>query len=320
MSFLTPYAGLVALVVLVPLAAFAIGERGRRRVTAVLRLPEPGRGWRAAVAVAVTAIAALLGLAATQPTLVRHVRQHVRSDAEAWFVLDTSLSMSASERAGSPSRFVRSRELAEQIRNELEDVPVGLASITDRALPHLFPSPDRTTFRITLFRSMGIERPPPTDGFSSLITTLGSLSRVASDNFFSTTAKHRLMIVFTDGETKPFVDRSLATLFRRPPGVRTIFVHVWQPDERVFLVNGVPDRLYRPVPRSGAYVRAIAEATGGDAYDEHDLDRIVERARRDLGKGPTVALTHAQEQFAMAPWLAGMAFFPLAFLLWRRNV
>jgi hypothetical protein len=318
MSFLTPYAGLVALVVLVPLAAFALGERGRRRVTAVLRMPEPGLGWRAAVAVAITAIAALLGLAATQPTLVRHVQQHVRSDAQAWFVLDTSLSMSASERAGGPSRFRRSQMLAEEIRNQLKDVPVGLASITDRAMPHLFPSPDRTTFRATLFRSMGIERPPPTDGFSTLITTLGSLSRLASDNFFAPAATHRLMIVFTDGETKPFVDRSLATLFRRPPGVSTIFVHVWEPDEHVF-VNRRPDPLYSPVPRSGAYVRALAEATGGRAFGEHEVSRIVDTARDDLGSGPTVALQHEQEQLAMAPWIAGMAFFPLAFLLWRRN-
>ena len=319
MSFLTPYAGLVAFVVLAPLAAFALGEGRRRRVTAVLRLPEPGRGWRAAVAVAIAAIAALLGLAATQPTLVRHVQQHVRSDAEAWFVLDTSLSMSASERAGGPSRFRRSQVLAEQIRDRLKDVPVGLASITDRALPHLFPSPDRTTFHETLWRSMGIERPPPTDGFSTLITTLGSLARLASDNFFSPSATRRLMIVFTDGETKPFVDRSLATLFRRPPGVSTIFVHVWQPDEHVF-VNRVADPLYRPVPRSGAFVRALATATEGNAFGEHEVDRIVETARRDLGGGPTVALKHEQEQLAMAPWIAGMAFIPLAFLLWRRNV
>jgi VWA domain-containing protein len=319
MSFLTPYAGLVALLVLVPLAAFAIGERGRRRVTAVLRLPEPSLGWRAAAAVAITAIAALLGLAATQPTLVRHVQQHVRSDAEAWFVLDTSLSMSASERAGGPNRFRRSQVLAQEIRNQLKDIPVGLASITDRAMPHLFPSPDRTTFHDTLFRSMGIERPPPTDGFSTLITALGSLSRLASDNFFAPSASRRLMIVFTDGETKPFIDRSLATLFRRPPGVHTIFVHVWQPDERVF-VNGRPDPRYSPVPRSGAYIRALASATGGQAFGEDKVARIVDTARGDLGGGPTVALQHEQKQFAMAPWIAGMAFFPLAFLLWRRNV
>jgi hypothetical protein len=127
------------------------------------------------------------------------------------------------------------------------------------------------------------------------------------------------MIVFTDGETKPFVDRSLATLFRRPPGVQTIFVHVWQPDEHVF-VNHVPDPLYRPVPRSGAYVRALASATGGQAFDEDQVSRIVDAARHDLGSGPTVALQHEQKQFAMAPWIAGMAFFPLAFLLWRRNL
>jgi hypothetical protein len=319
MSFLTPWGALVAVLVLAPLAGFVLGERARRRVTALLRLSEPAAPSRAGVAAAVTLVAALLGLAATQPTIVRRVQQDVRSDAEAWFVLDTSLSMAASSEPGAPTRFTRARVLAERLRNELGDVPVGLASITDRAMPHLFPSADRAAFHATLWRSMGIERPPPSDGFSILITTLGSLSRIASDNFFSPSATRRLMVVFTDGETKPFVDRSLATLFRRPPGVSTIFVHVWQPDERVF-VRGVPDPLYRPVPRSGAYVRTLAAATGGDAYSEHDARAIADAARSDLGDGPTEALTHDQEQFAMAPWLAGFAFLPLSFLLWRRNV
>jgi len=319
MSFLSPWAALVVLLVAAPLVAFAFGERVRKRVTALLRLPEPRERARAAVAVAVTLVAALLGLAATQPTLTRDVKQTVRSDAEAWFVLDTSLSMKASSAPDGPSRFTRARELAERVRGDLRDIPVGLASITDRAMPHLFPSPSLATFHATLWQSMGIERPPPSDGFSVLITTLGSLARLASDNFFAPTAQRRLMIVFTDGETKPFVDRSLATLFRRPPGVSTIFVHVWQPDERVF-VNGTPDPLYRPVPRSGAYIRALATATGGDAYDEGSFQAIVDAARRDLGDGPTRTLARDQEEFAMAPWLAGFAFLPLSFLLWRRNV
>ena len=185
MSFLTPWGALVAVVVVAPLAAFVFAERGRRRVTALLRLPEPRARARAAVALAVTTIAALLGLAATQPTVVRRVQQHIRSDAEVWLVLDTSLSMAASSAPGARSRFTRAQVLAERLRNELPDVRVGLASITDRAMPHLFPSTDRATFHATLWRSMGIERPPPSDGFSVLITTLGSLSRLASDNFFS---------------------------------------------------------------------------------------------------------------------------------------
>jgi hypothetical protein len=119
MSFLTPYAGLVSLLVLAPLAAFVVGEGARRRVTALLRLPEGSRARSVVIGGAVTGLAALLGLAATQPTLVRQSQQRVRTDAEAWVVLDTSLSMAASERPGSPSRFARSQALAERLRNEL---------------------------------------------------------------------------------------------------------------------------------------------------------------------------------------------------------
>jgi hypothetical protein len=319
MSFLTPYGALVSVLVLAPLVAFVVGERGRRRVTALLRVPEPRASRSGAVAIAVAAVAALLGLAATQPTIVRRVQQDVRRDAEAWFVLDTSLSMAASPAPRAPTRFTRSRVLAERLRHDLRDVRVGLASITDRAMPHLFPSPDRATFHATLWRSMGIERPPPSDGFSILITTLGSLSRLATDNFFSPSATRRLMVVFTDGETKPFVDRSLATLFRRPPGVDTIFVRVWKSGEQVY-DRGVPDPLYHPEPRGAAYVRAIAAASGGRAFDEHQYDAIVDTARRDLGSGPVSALTREEDRFAMAPLVAGLAFLPLAFLLWRRNV
>ena len=319
MSFLTPYGALVAVLIVAPLVAFVLGERGRRRVTALLHLPEPSTSRRGAVVVAVTVVAALLGLAATQPIIVHQEKQEVRRDAEAWFVLDTSLSMAASATPTAPTRFTRSRVLAERLRDDLADVKVGLASITDRAMPHLFPSADHATFRATLWRSMGIERPPPSDGFSVLITTLGSLSRLATDNFFSPSATRRLMVVFTDGETKPFVDRSLATLFRRPPGVATIFVRVGRSGENVF-DRGVPDPLYHPEPRAAGYVRAIAAATGGSAFDEDQYEAIADAARRDIGRGPMLALEHDQERFAMAPWLAGFAFLPLGFLLWRRNL
>ena len=38
---------------------------------------------------------------------------------------------------------------------------VGIASLTDRVLPHLFPSTDVDVFEATIERSMAIERPPP---------------------------------------------------------------------------------------------------------------------------------------------------------------
>ena len=319
MSFLTPLAALIALGGAVPLAAFVIGERRRRRVSELLRLPPPSERSRWAPGVALAVLAALLGVAATQPTLVRRSQKHVRTDAEAWFVLDTSLSMKAAAGAGAPTRFERAQSLADRLRHELGDVPVGLASITDRALPHLFPTADEDTFDTTVRKVMGIERPPPTDGFSVRITQLGSLARLASDNFFSPHSTHRLIVVFTDGETKPFVDESLGTVFAQPPGVKTIFVRIWGAHERVYEGRRA-DPLYRPDPLSATYIRQIAAASRGVAFDSDEFGRIVRTARDDLGNGPTRLLLREQRRLALAPYLAGLVFLPLGLLLFRRNL
>jgi hypothetical protein len=319
MSFLTPFAAFLALLVVVPIAAFALGERRRQRVTALLHLDEPGRVARLAPAVAVTAVAGLLGVAAMQPTLVNRHSKRVRTDAEAFFVLDTSRSMLASLGREQPDRFERARRLAEHLRLELGDIPVGLASITDRTLPHVFPTPDVDTFETAIVKAMGIERPPPSDGFSIRVTTLGSLAHVATDNFFSATAKHRLCVVFTDGETKPFVEASLGTLFRNPPAVKTVFVHIWNRKERVYLKDG-PDPNYRPDPLSNTTVRQLALSTGGVALGEHDFGGLVNQARDDLGSGPSRVLEKERRRFALAPYVAALAFLPLGFLFWRRNV
>lgn len=319
MDFLTPLSALVSVLVAAPVAAFLFAERGRRRVSVLLRFAEPSRAARFAPAIALVVVAALFGLAATQPTLVRRSQQHVRTDAEAWFVLDTSLSMKAAASPGSPTRFHRAQSLAIRLRDELGDVPVGVASITDRALPHLFPTPDSDTFDVTVHKAMGIERPPPTDGFSTRITTLGSIARIASDNFFAPTALKRLIVVFTDGETKPFTDESLGTVFREPPGVHAIFVRIWGANERVYDGHRV-DPLYRPDPLSATYIQQLAETSGGVAVGAHDFDRLVKAARKALGHGPTQVLKKEQRRLELAPYLAGFAFLPLGFLLWRRNL
>jgi von Willebrand factor type A domain len=319
MDFLTPLGALVTLLVVVPVAAFLFAERGRRRVVALLRFVEPSRGARLAPAIAVVVVAGLFGLAATQPTLVTRSQQHIRTDAEAWFVLDTSLSMKASASAGSPTRFERAQALAIRLRRALPDIPVGIASITDRALPHLFPTPDSDTFDVTIHQAMGIERPPPTDGFSTRITTLGSVARIASDNFFAPSARKRLVVVFTDGETKPFTDESLGTLFREPPGVHAIFVRIWGAHERVFDGQSA-DPLYRPDPMSATYIHQLAETSGGVAVEANDFGGLLKDARSALGHGPTEVLKNERRRLELAPYLAGFAFLPLSFLLWRRNL
>lgn len=319
MSFLTPLGALIALLVVVPVAAFVVGERRRREVTALLGLPGPGRAARLLPALALVVAAGLLGVAATQPTLVRRSTQHERTDAEAWFVLDTSLSMKAASSPGGATRFERAQALAIRLRSALGDVPVGIASITDRALPHLFPTADVDSFDVAVHKAIGIERPPPSDGFSVRITTLGSIARIASDNFFAPSARKRLLVVFTDGETKPFADASLSTVFREPPGVRSVFVRIWGAHERVW--NGRrADPLYRPDPTSARNVQALAATSGGTAVDARNFDAAVSAAREAVGRGPTAVLSEEQRRLQLAPYLAGFAFLPLGLLLFKRNL
>jgi hypothetical protein len=319
MSFLSPLGALVVLVGIVPVVAFVRSERARARVTQLLRLREPDSRLRFVPLVGSLAIAALLGIAATQPTIMRHTSQRVRTDAEAWFVLDTSLSMKASAGPRSPTRFERAQALAIRLQDALGDVPVGLASITDRVLPHLFPTTDRDTFDLTVHKVIGIERPPPADGFSTRITTLGSIARVVTGNFYSPAASKRLLVVFTDGETKPFTDASIGTVFRQPPGVRAIFVRIWGARERVY-DGRTKDPLYRPDPMSSVYIHQIAATAGGTAVESTDFGRLVRSARADLGHGQTRVLGNERRQLALAPYLAALCFLPLAFVLWRRNV
>jgi von Willebrand factor type A domain len=319
MSFLSPFGALVVLVGVVPVVAFLRSERARVRVTRLLRLPEADSRIRLGPVVASVAIAALLGIAAAQPTIVRHSSQRVRTDAEAWFVLDTSRSMKASAEPRSPSRFARAQALAIRLQEAISDVPVGLASVTDRVLPHLFPTTDRDTFDLTVRKVIGIERPPPADAFSTRITTLGSIARVVSGNFFDPTATKRLLVVFTDGETKPFTDASIGTVFRQPPGVRSIFVRIWGAHEHVY-DGRTRDPLYRPDPMSAVYIHQLAGTAGGTAIASADFGRILSAARADLGQGPTRVLGNERRQLALAPYLAALCFLPLGFVLWRRNV
>ena len=319
MSFLSPLGALVVLVAVVPLAAYLYSEQARRRVTRLLRLSEPDSRARLVPLLAALTIAGLVGVAATQPTLTRHSSTHVRTDAEAWLVIDTSLSMKASAGPHSPTRFQRAQQLAMRLQDSLKDIPVGLASVTDRVLPHLFPTTDRDTFDLTVRKVMGIERPPPSDGFSTRITTLGSIARVVTGNYFAPTTKKRLLVVFTDGETKPFADASLGTVFRQPPGVHSIFVRIWGAHERVY-DGGVADPLYRPDPASADYIRQLAATSVGVAVEASDFGRLVNVARAALGNGETRVVANEQRRLALAPYLAGLCFLPLGFVLWRRNV
>lgn len=318
LSFLSPLAALVALACLVPLGVLAAVRRTARARRRGVGLPEPARPALLVPLGLLLATALLLGLAASRPVLERTEPRHVRTDVEAIFVLDTTRSMLARSEPGATARIARAKAAAVRMRSALPGIPSGVSSLTDRMLPHLFPSPDEDTFRRTIDRSVGIERPPPAIGLLTNATRLEALSAAATRSFFSPTAARRLLVVLTDGESQPEQSPGIAALFRRPPRIRTIFVHTWEPGEKVFR-GGVPEVAYRSDPAARAIVERLADQVDGEVFSATDLGAAIRAARRLAGTGPSVVQGERSWYVALAPYLVLAAALPLLALLWRRD-
>lgn len=315
LSFLTPAGALVALTGLLPVAVHLLRERRARRVRTALGLAEPAARTDRLLLAALVAVPVLVGIAAAQPVLDRAQPRQERVDAEVLFVLDTTRSMHAASDARRPTRFDRALRIANELRAALPDVRAGAASLTDRALPHLFPTIDRSTFRSTLARSLAIERPPPSS-YARLATDLNGLAAVARQAYFSPETSKRLLVVLTDGESEP-VRAGLPAAFRRAR-IRTVFVHVWHPGESIFLTSR-PEPEYRADPASRERLAEFAAAVGGAALPEAAVGPIVERAQAELGEGPTRSRSQ-RDLLALMPYATLAALVPLAFVLRRRNL
>ncbi|MBA3376861.1 MAG: VWA domain-containing protein [Actinobacteria bacterium] len=326
LEFLTPAGALLAFGVIVPLAAFLGVSRRAARVRRALGLPEPSIERRLVPIVAVLAVAGLLGLAAAQPLLQRTATRHVRADAEVLLVIDVSRSMLAQRSANGPTRLERAKAAAAELRASLPGVPVGIASLTNRVLPHLFPTGDEDVFRAALERTIDIGRPPPGSGFILTpeqqsrrnATSLSALSAVATQRFYSPAARHRLLVVLTDGESLR-VSASAVGRRLRQAGIGSVFLHFWAANERVF-TRGVPERQYLPIPGARSILDGLGAATRGSVYDEMGVEAAVQRARAVLGNGPIrVQKDERGRPLTLAPYLAAAVFLPLALLLWRRD-
>jgi hypothetical protein len=316
-TFLTPFAGLVALLVAVPLAAMLLTERRVSEVRKALRLPEP-RASRPLAAIALVVLAALLGLGAAQPAVDTTEERRVRGDAEIYVVIDTSRSMLAASAAGEQTRFERAQQAALRLRRELPEIPIGLASHTDRVLPHLLAGVNQTAFEATVTRTMGVDRPAPLQRANRVASTFDALRAVPTRNFFAPQATKRLVVFLTDGESRVFNPRRMKAAFRTK-ATGLLAVHFWDQGERVFRANGSPESQYRADPASAEAVRTLARAVGGRAFDEDELDEVVTAAREFVGEGEAKPLGEDTSRTTLAPYLFLSAFVPLGFLLWRRN-
>ena len=317
MSFLTPLAALVALAVAVPLAAHALLEVRARRVSRRLGLEPPPFRTRLGVPGAIAVVAALLGIAAAQPVISGTRTRGGRSDVQVFVMFDTSRSMLARLSSGAPDRLDRAKSLALALRHRLPDVPFGIMSLTDRSLPHLFPTLDAAVFVSTLSDAIGIERPQPS-GTNDLATDYNALGDAGSNNYYAPNVGKRLLVVFSDGESRYFDDVALAKDFRQG-NVHVFFVHLWDANEKIYLKPNTIDPAYRPDPQSKVEAERIARAGQGEVLPG-DAGLLVSRVKAFVGSGPETKLRQQRTRVSLGPYVALAALLPLGFVLLRRNL
>ena len=318
LSFVTPLGALIALVGLIPLAVLLIEESRLEVLCKRLGLRPPT--WRPSVevGVALTVLVAVLALGLAQPVVASHTTREGRADAEAFFVFDVSRSMGARS-PDSPTRFDQARRDAKELRARLGNLPVGIASLTDRVLPHLFPSVSVNAFNATLDESLAVDRPTMSLAYGdSLGTKIGALADLVTGNYFEDAAKKRVVVVFTDGET---LKERLSTLPARfkDGHLRVFFFHYWRPDQRVYNAAGQIIPAYLPDPNTTAVLDGLARSTSSTVFKPGQVGQAAAAVRAVIGKGPTRARGRELNSFLLAPYVLLFALVPLGFLLFRRN-
>jgi VWA domain-containing protein len=263
------------------------------------------------------AVALLVGVAAAQPVVEQWDERPERIDAQVFFALDTSRSMLASRAQGTPTRFDRAVAAARRIREALGDVPVGIVSMTDRVLPHLFPSSNRGSFDAVLRHSIGVDKPESDQANNRRATDLGATRFFARGNFYRG-SRRRVLVLFTDAETKRYNVDELTGDFSTS-GIRAILVRFGNARERVYGPDGV-EAEYVPDPASAANAEQYAQAVKGETFDEAELSAVTASIRAKLGSGSSVSLVKTVDIQPLGPFVLIAALLPLSFLLVRRNL
>jgi hypothetical protein len=294
--FVHPEAGLVVLAVALPLAALWLAQRRKRVIRNALGLSPPTGTATRLGAGAIVGFAVLVAAATAQPVLLRQKPIRVRQDAQAYVVVDVTRSMLAARSADGPTRLERALEA-----------------------PHVFPTTDSSVFGSGLRRSIGVEQPPPDRGIGAVLTAFDALAPLQTHNFFDRDATRRVAVVLTDGETTA-VDRSTIDELRSEPPLELVLVRLWDERERIFQSRVAADRTYTTNPASTAVLQSFVAATGARLFDEQHVDEAAATVRRLLGRGQASHAGMEVSAKSLAGWAFGLAFLPLGYLLWRRNL
>jgi hypothetical protein len=319
LGFLTPVAALVALAGLVPLTLALVNHRRSGRLRVLLGLGPTGTARRLEVPAAVCAVSGLLGLAAAQPVVRTEHQRLARRDAQVFVAIDVSRSMLASSSKSGPTRLARAKHAAEELRARIADIPVGVATFTDRPLPLLFPTANASAFVSTVTKAVGIELPPPR-GTGLTVTSLDTVAEIPGAGYFAPGIPHRALVVFTDAESTGIYVDGIRRSFGVRPRIAVVVVRVGSQDERVFGIDGLPEPAYARPPESDRTLAEFLLAANGRAFSSGDVDAAAKAVRAALGTGPRARLASVPERKALAPYVVLAAVLPLGLVLRRRNL
>lgn len=327
-------ANALCLLSLVPLAVVCRAVRGRQlRAARALGLLPQSRLAAGGTAIALGGAVTLLALAASKPVAWVERAAHVRTDAEAYLVVDTSVSMLARRRIDSEPRITKARSLVGRLALMLpQDVPIGLATMPRAVLPLLAPTIDRTLLVDVAQKQLVVGAVPGRPGWTrttsstgqairQVSTTFDSLRSLVDVPFFAADRARRLVILITDGESAPF-DATAVERLLTDEGVRVLVVRTGSSSDRIWrAVRGrlVRDRSYVPQLYGLDQLPAlenVATALGGTGVlRPDDAGEIARRARALLGDGPRVRSGGARDSIALGPYTALAAVPLVAFAL-----
>jgi hypothetical protein len=288
LTFLTPLGGLACFAAVLPLAALVLARRSASRAAAAIGLQARRRGLGRPLLLAAACCA--FGLAAAQPVLHRADGREARTDVQALFIVDVSRSMLASSGPEGATRLERARGVALELRAAIPQVPAGLAGLTDRALPYLFPTLDPRVFASTLREAVTIESPPPQQ-VARVATSFDAVASLGARGFFSPGLERRVCVVLTDGESTPFAGAGA--------GCRLVVVQLWDPDERIYR-DGRGEPQYRPDEAAPALAARL-----GPVAREEELGRARDLLATAVGEGPVRELaSDGRSTLELAPYVA----------------
>ena len=260
----------------------------------------------------------LVGFAAAQPVVRTERPRLTRRDAQAFVALDISRSMLASASLRAPSRLERAKAVADELRAGLSDVPIGVATFTDRPLPLLFPTASAGAFTATVAKAVAIEQPPPR-AEAQTVTTFDAIGPLPGSGYFTPSIRHRVLFVVSDAESEGFDVDGVRQSFGTRPRINVVLVRVGSPKEHVFGPDGLPEPAYAPPAATDRSLKQFLSATHGKAFGENDVAGAVRAARAALGTGPRERLGTVSGRKDLAPYFVLAAIVPLGVVLRRRN-